>query len=161
MHTCIKRRLVLDMPRNHFFHLNACLNHQLLGSEVAIHFIFQQSSANYTAFQMKNSTTSISAINPVLWKIWTINMIASQHSHNALLQINTLKKKRSMHSKYCAWYINIGTCWTEITSSSENIKPIALAIIEFHLSEGISKVVSQQKISLNMTRYYKTNLHCK
>ena len=36
-----------------------------------------------------------------------------------------------------------GTCWAEATSNSEKIKPIALTIIELHLSEGINMSVSQ------------------
>jgi len=36
-----------------------------------------------------------------------------------------------------------GTSWTEVTSSSEKIKPVALAIIKVHLSEGISQLVTQ------------------
>ena len=45
-----------------------------------------------------------------------------------------------------------GTSRTEVTSNSEKIKPIALAVIELHLSEGISysvsQLLSQQKILL-------------
>ena len=33
-------------------------------------------------------------------------------------------------------------CPAEVTSNSEKIKPIALAIIELHLSEGISQLLS-------------------
>ena len=36
-----------------------------------------------------------------------------------------------------------GTSWDEVTLNSEEIKPIALAVIELHLSEGISQIVSQ------------------
>ena len=35
-----------------------------------------------------------------------------------------------------------GTCWAETTSNSEKIKPIALAVIELCLSEGISQSVT-------------------
>ena len=34
-----------------------------------------------------------------------------------------------------------GTCQAEATSNSEKIKPIALAVIELRLSEGISQSV--------------------
>ena len=34
-------------------------------------------------------------------------------------------------------------CPAEVTSNSEKIKPVALPIIELHLSEGISQSVSQ------------------
>jgi len=36
----------------------------------------------------------------------------------------------------------VGTSWAEATLSSEQIKPIALAIIELRLSEGISQLLS-------------------
>ena len=43
---------------------------------------------------------------------------------------------------YVLWYAK-GTCWVEVTSNSEKIKPVALAIIKLHLSEGISQSVRQ------------------
>ena len=36
-----------------------------------------------------------------------------------------------------------GTYWAEAMSNSENIKPVALAVIELHLSEGIGQLLSQ------------------
>ena len=36
-----------------------------------------------------------------------------------------------------------GTSWAEVTSNSEKIKPVALAIIKLHLSEGINQSGSQ------------------
>ena len=36
-----------------------------------------------------------------------------------------------------------GTCLAEAASNSETIKPVTLAIIELHLSEGISQPVTQ------------------
>ena len=43
-----------------------------------------------------------------------------------------------------------GTCQTELTSNSEKIKPVALAVIKLCLTEGISQSVSQsvEKIPL-------------
>ena len=41
-----------------------------------------------------------------------------------------------------------GTSRAEATSNSEKIKPVALAVIELRLSEGVRQSVSQ-KISLN------------
>jgi len=35
------------------------------------------------------------------------------------------------------------TSWAEMTSKSEKVKPIALAIVELRLSEGISQAVDQ------------------
>ena len=49
-----------------------------------------------------------------------------------------------MHELYILWYAK-GTCWDEATFNSKKIKLIALAVIELHLSEGISKSVNQQK----------------
>ena len=46
-----------------------------------------------------------------------------------------------MHCTYCG--MTKGTCQAEATSNSEKIKPIALAIIELRLSEGISQSVTQ------------------
>ena len=42
---------------------------------------------------------------------------------------------------YCA--MPKGTCWAKAMSNSEKIKPVALAVIELHLSEGISQLLSQ------------------
>jgi len=36
-----------------------------------------------------------------------------------------------------------GTSWAEATSNSEKIRPVALAIVELHESEGIRQLVSQ------------------
>ena len=36
-----------------------------------------------------------------------------------------------------------GTCRAEATSNSDKIKPVALAVIELHLSEGISQLLTQ------------------
>ena len=36
-----------------------------------------------------------------------------------------------------------GTCWAVVTLNSEKIKPVALAVIELRLSEGISQLLSQ------------------
>ena len=35
-----------------------------------------------------------------------------------------------------------GTCRAEVTSNSEKIKPVALAVIKLHLSEGISQLIT-------------------
>ena len=36
-----------------------------------------------------------------------------------------------------------GTCPAEVMSNNEKFKPVALAVIELHLSEGISQSVAQ------------------
>jgi len=42
-----------------------------------------------------------------------------------------------------------GTSQAEATSDSEKIKPVALAVIELCLTEGISQAVSLKKVPLN------------
>ena len=46
-----------------------------------------------------------------------------------------------MQCTYCG--MPKGTSRAEATSNSENIKPVALAVIELRLSEGISQSVTQ------------------
>ena len=41
------------------------------------------------------------------------------------------------------WGMPKGTCRAEATSNSEKMKPVALAVIELCLSEGIRQSVSQ------------------
>jgi len=52
-----------------------------------------------------------------------------------------------MHCTYCG--VPKGTSRAEAMSNSEKIKPVALAVIELCLTEGISQAVSQKKILLN------------
>ena len=51
-----------------------------------------------------------------------------------------------------------GTCQTELTSNSEKIKPVALAVIKLCLTEGISQSVSRknstEKIMATYWNYY-------
>ena len=47
-----------------------------------------------------------------------------------------------MHCAYCG--IPKGTCQAEVMSNSENIKPVALAVIELCLSEGIKFSQSEE-----------------
>ena len=56
-----------------------------------------------------------------------------------------------------------GTCRAEATSNIEKIKPVALAVTELRLSEGISQsvayLISQQKIPLNKLFFkFRSNL---
>ena len=46
-----------------------------------------------------------------------------------------------MHYTYCRGSTSKGTSRVEATSNSEKIKPVALAVIELRLSEGISQSV--------------------
>ena len=45
-----------------------------------------------------------------------------------------------------------GTSWDEVTSNSEKIKPVALAVIELCLSEDISQLLSRSVE--NSVNYY-------
>ena len=45
-----------------------------------------------------------------------------------------------MHCMYCG--MPKGTSRAEMTLNSEKLKPVALAVIELHLSEGINQSVS-------------------
>ena len=55
-------------------------------------------------------------------------------------QRKTLVSQLRMHCTYCG--MPKGTCQAETTSNSEKIKPVALAVIELCLSEGISQSVT-------------------
>jgi len=52
-----------------------------------------------------------------------------------------MENKGSLHWSCSGW--QKGTSWDEATLNSEEIKPIALAVIKLHLPEGISHIVSQ------------------
>ena len=49
-----------------------------------------------------------------------------------------------MHCMYCG--MPKGTSWAEETPNSEKLKPVALAVIELCLSEGISQSVTQSSV---------------
>ena len=38
-----------------------------------------------------------------------------------------------------------GNCWAEVTLNSEKLKPVALAVIELCLSEGISQLLTDSE----------------
>ena len=78
----------------------------------ALHFAFNY--IHYTVLQTKDSR-SASAINQVLHEM--------------------------MYALYVLWYAKRNTCQVETMSNSEKIKPVSLAVIELHLSEGISQSV--------------------
>ena len=62
-------------------------------------------------------------------------------------QRRTLVNPWRMHCTYCG--MPKGTCQAKTTSNSENIKLVALAVIELRLSEGISQLVSQSLENFN------------
>ena len=51
-----------------------------------------------------------------------------------------------------------GTSQAEVTSNSEKIKPVGLAIIELRLSEGISQAVSVENLLNKLIFKYRINL---
>ena len=52
-----------------------------------------------------------------------------------------------------------GTSRTEVTLNSEKIKPVALAVIELHLSEGISQSVEiLLNICSNLSKTFQVDL---
>ena len=57
-------------------------------------------------------------------------------------KLDTLPHINIMYSWYCG--MPKGTIRAKVTSNSEKIKPVALAVIELHLSEGIRQSVSRK-----------------
>ena len=125
------------------------INYHLKG-EVTIMLHCQLCSTHYTTVQIKNCFTSTSAIKIATMKN-TDNFRYAKGSHHVLLpnqyfllmngtQRRTLVSPRRMHCTYCG--MQKSTRRNEATSNSEKIKPVALAIIELRLSEGISQSVT-------------------
>ena len=57
--------------------------------------------------------------------------------------------KNALYCTYCG--MPKGTSWAEVTLNSEKIKLIVLAVVELHLCEGISQLLSQSvEIPLNI-----------
>ena len=79
---------------------------------------------------------------------YTKEAITCNHQINAFhcTQMNETQRKTlvcplRMHWMYCS--MPKDTSWAEVTLNSKNFKPVALAIIQLHLSEGIRQLVSQ------------------
>ena len=96
--TTLKERLAPGMPQINFAS-NTYPNNQSLKSEVAITFCFQLCSTCYTMLQMKNSTRSVAAVNPVATEVWMISVTQPQESHTILSQINTLCSEKNRDTK--------------------------------------------------------------
>ena len=114
----------------------------------------------------KNSMRSASAINPVrsadTFRYKLKPLCATVDQHLALSAKRNGPQRRTIvcplceHcTKYIVPYNAPCTCQAEVTSSSTKIKHIALAIIELHLSEGISQSVNQS-VSQSSSRKF----HC-
>ena len=67
-------------------------------------------------------------------------MLSPNRHFSLSAKMNGTQTGKSMKNALYVLQYAKGTCWAEAMSSSENIKPVALAVIELHLSEGISQV---------------------
>ena len=105
--------------------------------------------------RIKNCSKSTSAIKIATMKN-TDNFRYAKGSHHVLppnrhlslsakmngTQRRTLVSPRRMHCMYCG--MPKGTSRAEVTSNSEKIKPVALAVIKLHLSEAsVSQLLGQ------------------
>ena len=110
----------------------------------------QLCSTCYVALRIKNCSKSTSVIEVVTTKNTDTFCYEGKPSHaTAKSTLFAVSKNewdtkedtgKSMKSAlYILWYAS----WAEVTSNSEKIKSVALAVIKLHLSEGISQAVSQ------------------
>ena len=136
----------LRIPKEMVPHPNF-INYRLK-SEVSITLRCQLCSTRYTAIRIKKCLKSTSAIKIATMKNTDNFRLEGKHvlapnRHLSLsakmneAQRRTLVSPWRMHYTYCG--IPKGTCWAEAMLNSEKIKPIALAVIELRLSEGISQ----------------------
>ena len=71
---------------------------------------------------------------------------------------NTKEDTGKSMRMHCMYYgMPKGTCRAEAMSNSEKIKPVALAVIELRLSEGISQSVTQSVE--NSVELFKKKIH--
>ena len=59
-----------------------------------------------------------------------------------------------MKNALCVLRYAKGTCQAEMTSNSEKIKPVALAIIELRLSEGIISQLLTQSVENSIKFFF-------
>ena len=123
-----------------------------LKSEVSIMLCCQLCSTRYTAVRIKNCLKSTSAITIATMTNTDDFHYRGKPSHAIAKSIlfavskdewdtkEDTGKSMRMHCTYCG--MPKGTCWAEVMSKSEKIKPVALAVIKLRLSEGISQSVS-------------------
>ena len=105
---------------------------------MVITLCFQLCSAYYTVLQAKNSRRSVSAINPVSMEIQMIpvtNIAGMQSCYCESTPFAVSKMKLDI--KEDKGGMPKGTCPADVMLNSEKIKPVALAVIKLHLSEGI------------------------
>ena len=135
-----------------------------LKSEVSIALCCRLCSTHYTAVRIKNCSKSTFAIKIVTMKNTDDFCYEGKHhvippNWHLLLsakmngtQRRTLVSLWRMHCMYCS--MPKGTCRAEAMPNSKKIKPVALAIIELRLSEGISQLLSQS-VSYSVSRKFR------
>ena len=128
-----------------------------LKSKVSIMLLCRLCSTRCTAVRIKNCLKSTSAIKIAIMKkntddfhyegkpsCATAKIDTSLSAKMNETQRRTLVSPWRMHCTHCG--MPKGTSRAEVTSNSEKIKPIALAVIELCLSEGISQLVTQSSV---------------
>jgi len=118
-------------------------------TEVSIALLCQLCSTRYTAVQIKNCMESTSVIKVATMKSTDDLSLCKGSLHvqppNLCLSLSAKMngtQRRTLVSPWrthCTCYSRPkGTSRAEATSNTEKIKPVALAVIELHWSEGIS-----------------------
>ena len=151
---CYRRKTVEEVPQNPVtmkIRRFACPNYQLLPRNAAIITLRFQL---FSALQTKNSVTIVFAINLVTTEK-TDNSHLQMYCREAIIalpRIDTLScqqkemehkggQSKSMMRALYVLRMSKGTSRDEATLNSEKIKPIALAVIELCLPEGIRQAV--------------------
>jgi len=107
-----------------------------LKGEVVIGLHLLLFSAHYTVLQTNNSVRNFSAMNPCKP---VGSHFTNQHLALSAKRTGTREDKGSTMMP-CMWLLQLvkSTSLDEATSSSEEIKPVALSIVELCLAESIS-----------------------
>ena len=118
-----------------------------LKSEAPITLHCRLCSTHYTAVRIKNCLKSTSAIKTATIKIQTISIMKG--SHHVLFVVSKdewdTKEDNGKSMKNALYVLRYakGTFQAEATSNTEKIKPVAIAVIELYLPEGIRQSVIQ------------------
>ena len=122
---------------------------------ITLRFAFSSSNV-WLSFQTKNNVKSAPACTALtLVSHQSHNTrIANRHLHGKgernRVQRRALVEPRCKHWSCCSW--RKGTSPDKATLNSEEIKPLAIASIKLHLSEGISKGVCEW-VSQSVSQY--------
>ena len=133
--------------------------------EVSIMLHCQPSSTCYTALRIKKCLKSTFAAVKVATMKNTDNFCFKRKLPHATtkstlslsVKMNGTQKRTlvSPRRKHCMYYgIPKGTCPAEAMPNGTKIKPITLAVIKLHLSEGISQPVSQLVEKFHLTFFF-------